>query len=173
MSEKFKLVSSIKPEGDQPKAIDQLVEQINEGRNHLTVLGATGTGKTFTISNVIERVNRPTLVMAHNKTLAGQLYSEFKEFFPHNAVEYFVSYYDYYQPEAYVASTDTYIEKDASINDEIDKLRHSATSALFERRDVLIVASVSCIYGLGSPEEYKIHMVSIRMGMIKERDVLL
>ena len=173
MSEKFKLVSSFKPEGDQPKAIDQLVEQINEGRNHLTLLGATGTGKTFTISNVIERVNRPTLVMAHNKTLAGQLYSEFKEFFPHNAVEYFVSYYDYYQPEAYVPSTDTYIEKDASINDEIDKLRHSATSALFERRDVLIVASVSCIYGLGSPEEYREQVISLRVGMEIERDELL
>src|SRR5690625_986968 len=173
MSEKFKLVSSFKPEGDQPKAIDQLVEQINEGRNHLTLLGATGTGKTFTISNVIERVNRPTLVMAHNKTLAGQLYSEFKEFFPHNVVEYFVSYYDYYQPEAYVPSTDTYIEKDASINDEIDKLRHSATSALFERRDVLIVASVSCIYGLGSPEEYREQVISLRVGMEIERDQLL
>src|SRR5690625_4706353 len=155
MVDKFELVSSYKPRGDQPKAIEKLVEQVNQGNNHLTLLGATGTGKTFTISNVVEKINRPTLVIAHNKTLAGQLYSEFKEFFPNNAVEYFVSYYDYYQPEAYVPSTDTFIEKDASINDEIDKLRHSATSSLFERRDVLIVASVSCIYGLGSPEEYK------------------
>src|SRR5690625_2822363 len=143
--DKFELVSTYEPRGDQPKAIEQLVQKVNNGENHLTLLGATGTGKTFTISNVIEKVNRPTLVIAHNKTLAGQLYSEFKEFFPNNAVEYFVSYYDYYQPEAYVPSTDTFIEKDASINDEIDKLRHSATSALFERRDVLIVASVSCI----------------------------
>lgn len=169
----FKLVSSFKPEGDQPKAIEQLVKQVEEGQNHLTLLGATGTGKTFTASNVIEQINRPTLVMAHNKTLAGQLYSEFKEFFPNNAVEYFVSYYDYYQPEAYVPSTDTYIEKDASINDEIDKLRHSATSALFERRDVLIVASVSCIYGLGSPEEYRNQVISLRAGMEIERDELL
>ncbi|HLS34662.1 MAG TPA: excinuclease ABC subunit UvrB [Bacillota bacterium] len=173
MSESFELVSSYEPAGDQPKAIEQLVEQINNNNRHQTLLGATGTGKTFTISNVIKEVNRPTLVMAHNKTLAGQLYSEFKEYFPNNAVEYFVSFYDYYQPEAYVPSTDTYIEKDASINDEIDKLRHSATSALFERRDVLIVASVSCIYGLGSPEEYRKHMVSLRTGMIKERDDLL
>src|SRR5699024_2687237 len=145
--------------------IEQLVKQVKEGQNHLTLLGATGTGKTFTVSNVVEQINRPTLVMAHNKTLAGQLYSEFKEFFPDNAVEYFVSYYDYYQPEAYVPSTDTYIEKDASINDEIDKLRHSATSALFERNDVLIVASVSCIYGLGSPEEYRSQVISLRAGM--------
>ena len=173
MTEKFELVSSYEPRGDQPKAIEKLVEQIEQGHNHLTLLGATGTGKTFTISNVIERVNRPTLVIAHNKTLAGQLYSEFKEFFPNNAVEYFVSYYDYYQPEAYVPATDTFIEKDASINDEIDKLRHSATSALCERRDVLIVASVSCIYGLGSPEEYKSQVLSLRMGMEIERDQLL
>ncbi|MEJ8778510.1 excinuclease ABC subunit UvrB [Pseudogracilibacillus sp. ICA-222130] len=173
MAEKFELVSSFKPQGDQPKAIEKLVKQIDEGENHLTLLGATGTGKTFTISNVVTEINRPTLVIAHNKTLAGQLYSEFKEFFPNNAVEYFVSYYDYYQPEAYVPSTDTFIEKDASINDEIDKLRHSATSALFERRDVLIVASVSCIYGLGSPEEYKNQVLSIRTGMEKERDRLL
>lgn len=173
MTDRFELVSSFKPQGDQPKAIEQLVKQVEEGNNHLTLLGATGTGKTFTISNVIERVNRPTLVIAHNKTLAGQLYSEFKEFFPNNAVEYFVSYYDYYQPEAYVPSTDTYIEKDASINDEIDKLRHSATSALFERRDVLIVASVSCIYGLGSPEDYKEQVISLRVGMEIERDDLL
>ncbi|MBO1001563.1 excinuclease ABC subunit UvrB [Pseudogracilibacillus auburnensis] len=173
MAGKFELVSSYDPRGDQPKAIDQLVQQVNKGNNHLTLLGATGTGKTFTISNVVEKVNRPTLVIAHNKTLAGQLYSEFKEFFPNNAVEYFVSYYDYYQPEAYVPSTDTFIEKDASINDEIDKLRHSATSSLFERRDVLIVSSVSCIYGLGSPEEYKNQVLSLRMGMEIERDQLL
>src|SRR5690625_3221532 len=171
--DKFKLVSTYRPQGDQPKAIEQLVQKVNNGEKHLTLLGATGTGKTFTISNVIEQINRPTLVIAHNKTLAGQLYSEFKEFFPNNAVEYFVSYYDYYQPEAYVPSTDTFIEKDASINDEIDKLRHSATSALFERRDVLIVASVSCIYGLGSPEEYKSQVLSLRMGMEIERDQLL
>lgn len=173
MEDQFKLVSDYKPEGDQPKAIDKLVKQVESGDNHLTLLGATGTGKTFTISNVVEEINRPTLVIAHNKTLAGQLYSEFKEYFPDNAVEYFVSYYDYYQPEAYVPSTDTFIEKDASINDEIDKLRHSATSALFERRDVMIVASVSCIYGLGSPEEYESQVLSIRMGMEKERNELL
>src|SRR5690625_519853 len=173
MEEKFQIVSDYEPTGDQPKAIDALVGQLNENKEHLTLLGATGTGKTFTVSNVIKEVNRPTLVIAHNKTLAGQLYSEFKEYFPNNAVEYFVSYYDYYQPEAYVPSTDTFIEKDASINDEIDKLRHSATSALFERRDVLIVASVSCIYGLGSPEEYKSQVLSIRMGMEIERDQLL
>lgn len=173
LTEQFKLVSDYEPKGDQPEAIKQLVQQVEEGNNHLTLLGATGTGKTFTMSNVIEEINRPTLVIAHNKTLAGQLYSEFKEFFPDNAVEYFVSYYDYYQPEAYVPSTDTFIEKDASINDEIDKLRHSATSSLFERNDVLIVASVSCIYGLGSPEEYKSQVLSIRMGMEKERDQLL
>ena len=173
MVEKFELVSAYEPTGDQPKAIEALVEQVNQGNNHLTLLGATGTGKTFTVSNVIEQVNRPTLVIAHNKTLAGQLYSEFKEYFPHNAVEYFVSYYDYYQPEAYVPSTDTFIEKDASINDEIDKLRHSATSSLFERRDVLIVASVSCIYGLGSPEEYKNQVLSLRMGLEIERNQLL
>src|SRR5690625_55697 len=173
MVDKFELASSYKPEGDQPRAIEQLVNQVNEGNNHLTLLGATGTGKTFTVSNVIEQINRPTLVIAHNKTLAGQLYSEFKEYFPHNAVEYFVSYYDYFQPEAYVPSTDTFIEKDASINDEIDKLRHSATSSLFERRDVLIVASVSCIYGLGSPEDYKDQVLSLRMGMEIERNELL
>src|SRR5690554_1454197 len=149
--DEFKLVSGYKPAGDQPKAIKELVEGIKRGEKFQTLLGATGTGKTFTISNVIKEVNKPTLVIAHNKTLAGQLYSEFKEFFPNNAVEYFVSYYDYYQPEAYVPQSDTYIEKDASINDEIDKLRHSATSALFERNDVIIVASVSCIYGLGDP----------------------
>ena len=173
MTDKFKLVSEYKPGGDQPKAIEKLVNKVGNGDNHITLLGATGTGKTFTVSNVVKEINRPTLVIAHNKTLAGQLYSEFKEFFPDNAVEYFVSYYDYYQPEAYVPSTDTFIEKDASINDEIDKLRHSATSSLFERRDVLIVASVSCIYGLGSPEEYESQVLSIRMGMEKERNQLL
>lgn len=170
---KFELVSRYEPRGDQPKAIDELVERVLAGQRHQTLLGATGTGKTFTISNVVKEINRPTLVIAHNKTLAGQLYSEFKEFFPNNAVEYFVSYYDYYQPEAYVPSTDTFIEKDASINDEIDKLRHSATSALFERNDVLIVASVSCIYGLGNPEEYRNQVLSLRMGMEKDRDQLL
>ncbi|EWH22140.1 excinuclease ABC subunit UvrB [Bacillus haynesii] len=173
MNDRFELVSNYQPQGDQPKAIDQLVKGINEGRKHQTLLGATGTGKTFTMSNVIKEVNKPTLVIAHNKTLAGQLYSEFKEFFPNNAVEYFVSYYDYYQPEAYVPQTDTFIEKDASINDEIDKLRHSATSALFERKDVIIVASVSCIYGLGSPEEYRELVLSLRTEMEIERNELL
>jgi len=169
----FELVADYEPLGDQPKAIEKLVEKIKAGQHHQTLLGATGTGKTFTVSNVVQEINRPTLVMAHNKTLAGQLYSEFKEYFPNNAVEYFVSFYDYYQPEAYVPSTDTFIEKDASINDEIDKLRHSATSSLFERRDVLVVASVSCIYGLGSPEEYGSHVLSLRTGMEKDRDQLL
>ncbi|MCP8617624.1 excinuclease ABC subunit UvrB [Salirhabdus salicampi] len=173
MDKQFELISKYQPEGDQPKAIKELVEGIHSNKKHQTLLGATGTGKTFTISNVIKEVNKPTLVIAHNKTLAGQLYSEFKDYFPNNAVEYFVSYYDYYQPEAYVPQTDTYIEKDASINDEIDKLRHSATSALFERRDVIIVASVSCIYGLGSPEEYRELVLSLRVGMEKERDELL
>ncbi|NCU18133.1 excinuclease ABC subunit UvrB [Pallidibacillus pasinlerensis] len=173
MEKKFELVSEYTPQGDQPEAIRQLVEGINSGKKHQTLLGATGTGKTFTISNVIKEVNKPTLVIAHNKTLAGQLYSEFKEFFPNNAVEYFVSYYDYYQPEAYVPQTDTYIEKDASINDEIDKLRHSATSALFERNDVIIIASVSCIYGLGSPEEYRELVLSLRVGMEIDRNQLL
>ncbi|MGR9048827.1 excinuclease ABC subunit UvrB [Halobacillus faecis] len=173
MEEKFELVSQYSPQGDQPRAIEELVQGIERGDKHQTLLGATGTGKTFTMSNVIERVNKPTLIIAHNKTLAGQLYSEFKEFFPNNAVEYFVSYYDYYQPEAYVPSSDTFIEKDASINDEIDKLRHSATSALFERNDVIIVASVSCIYGLGSPDEYRSQVLSIRTGMEKDRDELL
>src|SRR5690625_3915019 len=171
--DKFELVAHYKPNGDQPKVSEQLVERIKSGQHDQTLLGATGTGKTFTVSNVLTEINRPTLVMAHNKTLAGQLYSEFKEYFPNNAVEYFVSFYDYYQPEAYVPSTDTFIEKDASINDEIDKLRHSATASLFERRDVLIVASVSCIYGLGSPEEYGNHMLSLRLGMEKDRDELL
>ncbi|MEG0260329.1 MAG: excinuclease ABC subunit UvrB [Lysinibacillus sp.] len=171
--EQFNLQSPYQPGGDQPNAIQELVKGVNEGKRHQTLLGATGTGKTFTISNVIQQVKKPTLVMAHNKTLAGQLYSEFKEFFPNNAVEYFVSYYDYFQPEAYVPQTDTYIEKDSSINDEIDKLRHSATSALFEREDVIIIASVSCIYGLGSPEEYREMLVSIRTGMEIERNQLL
>jgi excinuclease ABC subunit B len=169
----FELVSKYQPQGDQPKAIQELVEGIKQGKKHQTLLGATGTGKTFTMSNVIKEINKPTLIIAHNKTLAGQLYSEFKEFFPNNAVEYFVSYYDYYQPEAYIPHTDTFIEKDSSINDEIDKLRHSATSSLFERDDVIIIASVSCIYGLGSPEEYGAHVISLRKGMEKERDKLL
>ncbi|MBE4907014.1 excinuclease ABC subunit UvrB [Bacillus luteolus] len=173
MKDQFELVSKYSPQGDQPRAIKQIIEGINAGKKHQTLLGATGTGKTFTISNVIKELNRPTLIIAHNKTLAGQLYSEFKEFFPNNAVEYFVSYYDYYQPEAYVPSSDTFIEKDSSVNDEIDKLRHSATSALFERRDVIIIASVSCIYGLGSPEEYKELVVSLRVGMELERNQLL
>jgi excinuclease ABC subunit B len=170
---KFELVSEYQPQGDQPTAIKQLTEGIQKGVKHQTLLGATGTGKTYTIANVIAQVNKPTLVIAHNKTLAAQLASEFKEFFPHNAVEYFVSYYDYYQPEAYIPQTDTYIEKDASINDEIDKLRHSATSALFERSDVIIVASVSCIYGLGSPEEYQAMLLSLRRGMEVSRDEVL
>lgn len=173
MNQTFEIQSNYKPSGDQPSAIKELVQGIQEGKRHQTLLGATGTGKTFTISNVIKEVNKPTLVMAHNKTLAGQLYNEFKEFFPNNAVEYFVSYYDYYQPEAYVPQTDTFIEKDSSVNDEIDKLRHSATSALFERNDVIIIASVSCIYGLGSPEEYRELVVSIRTGMEIERNDLL
>ncbi|MGN7399596.1 excinuclease ABC subunit UvrB [Cytobacillus praedii] len=173
MKDQFKLVSKYSPQGDQPEAIRKIVEGIQSGKKHQTLLGATGTGKTFTISNVIKEVNRPTLIIAHNKTLAGQLYSEFKEFFPDNAVEYFVSYYDYFQPEAYVPSTDTFIEKDSSVNDEIDKLRHSATSSLFERRDVIIIASVSCIYGLGSPEEYRELVLSLRIGMEIERNQLL
>lgn len=169
----FQLVSHYEPKGDQPEAIAQLVEGINQGKKHQTLLGATGTGKTYTMAQVIAKVNKPTLVIAHNKTLAGQLTSEFKEFFPNNAVEYFVSYYDYYQPEAYIPSSDTYIEKDSSINDEIDKLRHSATSALFERKDVIIVASVSCIYGLGDPREYRDLVLSLRIGMEKGRDEIL
>lgn len=163
MGQKFKLVSKYKPNGDQPAAIDGLVKGINEGKKSQVLLGATGTGKTFTIANVIEAVNKPTLVLAHNKTLAGQLYSEFKELFPENRVEYFVSYYDYYQPEAYVPSTDTYIEKDSSINDEIDELRHSATSGLLSRDDVIVVASVSCIYGIGEVEDYKSKMLTINV----------
>ncbi|MDO4924426.1 MAG: excinuclease ABC subunit UvrB [Turicibacter sp.] len=170
---KFEIVSKYAPSGDQPKAIDELVKNINNGVKEQVLLGATGTGKTFTIANVVQAVNKPTLVLAHNKTLAGQLYSELKEFFPNNAVEYFVSYYDYYQPEAYVPSSDTFIEKDAKTNDEIDKLRHSATAALLERNDVIVVASVSCIYGIGDPEEYKSMMVSIRVGMEMERNDLL
>ena len=170
---KFEIVSKYSPSGDQPKAIKQLVENIEHGVKEQVLLGATGTGKTFTIANVVQAVNKPTLVLAHNKTLAGQLYSELKEFFPNNAVEYFVSYYDYYQPEAYVPSSDTFIEKDAKTNDEIDKLRHSATAALLERNDVIVVASVSCIYGIGDPEEYKSMMVSIRVGMEMERNDLL
>ncbi len=171
--EHFELVSEYKPAGDQPQAIDSLVKGINEGKKEQTLLGVTGSGKTYTIANVIAKVNKPTLVLAHNKILAAQLCSEFKEFFPNNAVEYFVSYYDYYQPEAYVPSTDSYIEKDSSINDDIDKLRHSATMALAERKDVIIVASVSCIYSLGSPEEYRAMAVSVRQGMEKSRDELI
>lgn len=170
---KFKIHSKFKPMGDQPKAIDSLTGGIEEGREFQTLLGVTGSGKTYTMANIIERVQKPTIVLAHNKTLAAQLCSEFKEFFPNNIVEYFVSYYDYYQPEAYVASTDTFIEKDASINDEIDKLRHAATSALLERRDLIIVASVSCIYGLGNPEEYKKLTISLRPGMEKDRDEII
>ena len=157
---KFDLVSEFAPTGDQPEAIAKLVEGFRKGNQFQTLLGATGSGKTFTMANIIKELGKPTLIMAHNKTLAAQLYSEFKEFFPNNAVEYFVSYYDYYQPEAYVPSTDTYIEKDSAINDEIDKLRHSATAALTERKDVIIVASVSCIYGLGSPIDYQDMTVS-------------
>lgn len=169
----FELVSEYAPTGDQPQAIAELVKGFKEGNQFETLLGVTGSGKTFTMANVIQALNKPTLIIAHNKTLAAQLYSEFKEFFPNNAVEYFVSYYDYYQPEAYVPSTDTYIEKDSSINDEIDKLRHSATAALSERSDVIIVASVSCIYGLGSPIDYKEMVISLRPGMIKDRDEVI
>ena len=169
----FKIHSKFKPTGDQPTAIDSLVSGIEKNEKYQTLLGVTGSGKTYTMANIIERVQKPTIVLAHNKTLAAQLCSEFREFFPDNIVEYFVSYYDYYQPEAYVPQTDTFIEKDASINDEIDKLRHSATSALFERRDVIIVASVSCIYGLGNPDEYKKLTISLRVGMEKERDEII
>ena len=169
----FELVSEYAPTGDQPQAIEQLVKGFQKGNQCQTLLGVTGSGKTFTMANVIKELNRPTLIIAHNKTLAAQLYSEFKEFFPNNAVEYFVSYYDYYQPEAYVPSSDTYIAKDSAINDEIDKLRHSATAALSERNDVIIVASVSCIYGLGSPIDYKEMVISLRPGMIKDRDEVL
>lgn len=169
----FILKADYKPCGDQPKAIEKLVKGINEGNRYQTLLGVTGSGKTFTMANIIEKVQKPTIVLAHNKTLAAQLCSEFKEFFPNNCVEYFVSYFDYYQPEAYIPSTDTYIEKDSSLNEEIDQLRHSATAALFERRDVIIVASVSCIYGLGDPKDYEELMVSIRVGMEKERDIII
>ena len=171
--DKFVLHSKYKPTGDQPQAIAQLVDGLNKGYNEQTLLGVTGSGKTFTMANIIEKVNRPTLVLAHNKTLAAQLCSEFREFFPENAVEYFVSYYDYYQPEAYIPTTDTYIEKDSAVNDEIDKLRHSATSALSERRDVIIVASVSCIYTLGDPIDYRSMVISLRTGMEKSRDELI
>ncbi len=169
----FKLVSEYKPTGDQPQAIDKLVQGFKEGNQFQTLLGVTGSGKTFTMANIIEKLNKPTLIIAHNKTLAAQLYGEFKEFFPENAVEYFVSYYDYYQPEAYVPSTDTYIEKDSSINDEIDKLRLSATASLVERKDVIIISSVSCIYGLGSPVDYQNMMISLRPGMEKDRDEVI
>ena len=168
--DRFILKAPYKPTGDQPQAIEQLVKGFKEGNQCQTLLGVTGSGKTFTMANVIERLQKPTLVIAHNKTLAAQLYGEFKEMFPDNAVEYFVSYYDYYQPEAYVPSSDTYIAKDSAINDEIDKLRLSATMALVERRDVIIVASVSCIYGLGSPVDYQNMVISLRPGMIKDRD---
>ena len=173
MDKPFKIHSKFKPTGDQPQAIEKLVEGFKEGKKFQTLMGVTGSGKTFTMANIIVGLQKPTLVIAHNKTLAAQLYSEFKEIFPENAVEYYVSYYDYYQPEAYVPSTDTYIEKDSAINNEIDKLRHSATSALFERKDVLVVASVSCIYGLGDPDEYKNMSLSLRTGMEKERDEVL
>ena len=169
----FELVSEYAPTGDQPQAIEQLVKGFQEGNQCQTLLGVTGSGKTFTMANVIAQLNKPTLIIAHNKTLAAQLYGEFKEFFPNNAVEYFVSYYDYYQPEAYVPSSDTYIAKDSSINDEIDKLRLSATASLIERRDVIIIASVSCIYGLGEPENFEKMMVSLRPGMSKDRDEVL
>ena len=173
MEGKFELVSAYKPCGDQPQAIDKLCEGLNDGLRTQVLLGVTGSGKTYTMANVIARMNRPTLVIAHNKTLAAQLCNEFKEFFPHNRVEYFVSYYDYYRPEAYIPSTDVYIEKDMSLNDEIDKLRHSATASLGERRDVIVVASVSCIYGLGAPQEYFTQMISLRLGMVVDRDDLL
>ena len=169
----FKIQSEYKPTGDQPEAIDKITDALNRNEKFNTLLGVTGSGKTFTMANIIKNVNKPTLIIAHNKTLAAQLYSEFKEFFPENSVEYFVSYYDYYQPEAYVAHSDTYIEKDASINDEIDKLRHSATAAVLERRDCIIISSVSCIYGLGDPEDYKKLMVSLRPGMEKDRDEII
>ena len=171
--DKFILHSKFQPTGDQPQAIKTLVDGINNGYNEQTLLGVTGSGKTFTMANVIAQINRPTLILAHNKTLAAQLCSEFREFFPENEVEYFVSYYDYYQPEAYIAQTDTYIEKDSAVNDEIDRLRHSATSALSERRDVIIVASVSCIYSLGDPIDYRNMVISLRQGMEKSRDELI
>ena len=169
----FELVSNYSPSGDQPNAIKELTNGINNNKKHQVLLGATGTGKTFTIANVIKNVNKPTLILAHNKTLAGQLYSEFKELFPNNHVEYFVSYYDYYQPEAYVPSSDTYIEKDASINDEIDELRHSATASLLKNRDTIVVASVSCIYGIGDVEDYKEKLLILNIGDIIKRDDIL
>ena len=173
LSKSFKLAADYKPRGDQPEAIETLVQSIREGNRYQTLLGVTGSGKTFSMANIVEQLQRPTLVISHNKTLAAQLYSEFKGFFPQNAVEYFVSYYDYYQPEAYVPATDTYIEKDSSINDEIERLRIAATSSLISRRDVLVVASVSCIYGLGSPEDFKDLMIPIRVGEEMGRDTLL
>ena len=169
----FKLHSQFKPTGDQPQAIEKLTQGLNMGLSDQVLLGVTGSGKTFTMANIIANVNRPTLVLAHNKTLAAQLCSEFREFFPENAVEYFISYYDYYQPEAYIAQTDTYIEKDSAINDEIERLRHSATSAMSERRDVIVVSSVSCIYGLGDPIDYKNMVISLRPGMEYDRDELM
>ena len=169
----FELISKYKPSGDQPEAIKKLVDGINKNEKNQVLLGATGTGKTFTIANVIKEINKPTLILAHNKTLAGQLYSELKELFPNNHVEYFVSYYDYYQPEAYVAKTDTYIEKDASINDEIDELRHSATAALLKHKDVIVVSSVSCIYGIGDKEEYANKTITLNIGEQIERDNLI
>ena len=171
--DRFVLKAPFKPTGDQPQAIEALVKGFQQGNQFETLLGVTGSGKTFTMANVIQALNKPTLILAHNKTLAAQLYGEFKEMFPDNAVEYFVSYYDYYQPEAYVPSTDTYIEKDSAINDEIDKLRHSATMALMERKDVIIVSSVSCIYGLGDPIDYKNMVVSLRPGTIRDRDEVI
>ena len=171
--ERFELVSPYKPTGNQPQAIEQLVLGIENGLREQTLLGVTGSGKTFTMANVIAQLNKPTLILAHNKTLAAQLCSEFREYFPRNAVEYFVSYYDYYQPEAYIAHTDTYIEKDSSVNEEIDRLRHSATSALFERRDVIVVSSVSCLYGLGDPIDYKSMVISLRVGQERPLDEIL
>src|SRR5665648_881394 len=173
MVQKFNLVSDYPPQGDQPQAIKKIVEGIRKGYKYQTLLGVTGSGKTFTMANVIQKVQLPTLVISHNKTLAAQLCSEFRRYFPDNAVEYFVSYYDYYQPEAYIARTDTYIEKDSAINEEIDRLRHSATSSLLERRDVIVVASVSCIYGLGDPSDYRDLMVNLRPGMKKDRDQVI
>ena len=169
----FELKADFKPTGDQPQAIEKLVKGLNSSLKYQTLMGVTGSGKTFTMANIIAAVNKPTLVLAHNKTLAAQLCSEFKEFFPNNAVEFFVSYYDYYQPEAYIPQSDTFIEKDSAVNEEIDKLRHSATFALFERKDVIIVSSVSCIYGLGDPEDYQNMMISLRVGMEKSREEVL
>src|SRR5574344_357695 len=173
MDKKFKIVSKHQPAGDQPQAIEKLVEGLNLGCEAQTLLGITGSGKTFTVANVIEKIQKPTLVIAHNKTLAAQLYNEFKELFPENAVEYFISYYDYYQPEAYIPRTDTYIEKSATINDEIDRLRHNTTRSLYERKDVIVVASVSCIYGLGLPEQYFKGAITIKIGDQLDRDELL